>query len=195
MSKHDALFTVIFIAMAIAAILAMATAAASAQKTEDSGSLPVSLIIDNAISAHEQDIKDRMLDYEFNHTTSEAVKANIVKDRIDELNTAALDKQALLEALDNDSNRGIIPGDRLEAMLNVTKGSIERIAASSNKLHEKAQKIKGHDTSGTIDPVIVNINKASSLADNISRGNANKGNAGVAPINKPPQKSNDQKNK
>ena len=126
-----------------------------------------------------------MLDYEFNHTTSEAVKANIVKDRGDELNAAALKQQAFLEVLNNDSNRGLIPGDRLDAMLNVTKGSIERISASSDKLQEKAKKIKGHGASGTIDPMIVNINKASSMADNISRGNANKGNSGIASINKP----------
>ncbi len=193
MSKHDARFTAIFIVIVIAAVVAMATASASAQRTADSDSLPVSLIIENVISAHEQDIRDRMLDYEFNHTTSEVVKANIVKDRDDELNAAALEKQAFLEVLDNNSNRGLIPGNRLDAMLNATKNSIGRIAASSNKLQEKEKKLKGHDASGTVDPVIVNINKASSLADNLTRGNANKGNAGAAPINTPLQKPNKNK--
>ncbi len=195
MSKHGARFTVIFIAIVIAAIVAIATSSASAQRTADPDPLPVSLIIENVISAHEQDIKDRMLDFEFNHTTSEAVKANIVKDRGDELNAAALEQQAFLEVLNNDSNRGLIPGDRLYAMLNVTKGSIERIAASSDKLQEKEKKIKGHGASGTVDPVIVNIYKASSMADNISRGSANKGISGTASINKLPQMPNDNKNK
>ena len=193
MSKRSARFTAIFIAIVIVTIVALATASASAQRTASSDPLPVSLIIDNVISAHEQDIKDRMLDYEFNHTTSEAVKANIVKDRSDELNAAALDKQTFLEALNNDS--GLIPGDRLNAMLNATKDNIERISISSNKLHEKAQKIKGHVTLGTADPLIVNINRASAMADNISRGSTSKGNASTIPINKPIKKPDDQKNK
>ena len=196
MSKHGVLFTAIFIAIAIAAVVAIATASASAQSmagSNDPGSLPVSLFIDHVISAHEQDIKDRMLDYEFNHTTSEAVKASIVKERGDELNAAALDSQAFLEVLNNDSNRGLIPGDRLDAMLNVTKDSIERISISSNKLQEKAQKLNGHVSSGTVDPLIENINNASSMADNISRGSKNKGNAGIAAINKPPKQPGNQK--
>lgn len=188
MSKHSALFAVIFISIAIAGTMAIVTASASAQSTtagNDNGALPVSLIIDNAISAHEQDIRDRMLDYEFNQTTSEAVKANIVKDRSDELNAAALDQQAFLELLNNDSNRGLIPGDRLNAILNATKSRITRISKSSDDLQVKAQKINGHNSSGTIDPVVVNINTARSMADNISRGNANKGNSGIVTLNKP----------
>ena len=188
MSKHSALFAVIFISIAIVATTGTVTAFASAQSTtagNDTGSLPVSFIIDNAISAHEQDIKDRMLDYEFNRTTNEAVRANIVKDRSDELNAAALDQQAFLELLNNDSNRGLIPGDRLNAMLNATKNSITRISKSSDDLQVKAQKIKDHASSVTTDSLVVNIKTASSMADNISRGNANKGNSGIATLNKP----------
>ncbi|HEY3422272.1 MAG TPA: hypothetical protein VGK13_03870 [Methanocellaceae archaeon] len=188
MSKHNALFIVIFIAIAISAIVAIAAASSSAQRTaggEDPGSLPVSLFIDNAMSAHEQDIKDRMLDYEFNHTTSESARADIVKERGDELNAVVLDQQAFLKALKNDTSRGLIPGDRLNAMLNVTKDSIKRISKSSDHLQEKSQKIKGHEASGTVDPLIVNINTASLLADNISRGDTNKSNAGVATQDKP----------
>ena len=198
MSKHSALFAVIFISIAIAATMAIVTASASAQSTtagNDTGALPVSLIIDNAISAHEQDIKDRMLDYEFNQTTSEAVKANIVKDRSDELNAAALDQQAFLELLNNDSNRGLIPGDRLNAMLNATKTRITRISKSSDDLQIKSQKINGHASSGTIDPVVVNINTARSMADNISRGNANKDISGIATQNKPSKHPDNPKKK
>jgi len=196
MSKHGNLFTAIFIAIAIAAVVAIATASASAQSmtgSNDSGSLPVSLFIDHVISAHEQDIKDRMLDYEFNHTTSEAVKASIIKERGDELNAAALDSQAFLKVLNNDSNRGLIPGDRLDAMLNVTKDSIERLSISSNKLQEKAQKLNGHVSSGTADPLIKNINNASSMADNIFMRSNNKGNAGIAVINQLPKQPGNQK--
>ena len=198
MSKHSVLFTVIFIAIAIAAVVAVATASASAQNmtgSNDPGSLPVSLFIDHAISAHEQDIKDRMLDYELNHTTSEAVKASIVKDRSDELNAAALSQQAFLEALKNNSNRGLIQSDRLDAMVNVTRDNIDRISKSSNMLLEKEQKINGHGVSGTVDPLIASINNASSMADNISRGNKNKGNAGITAINKPQQSGNQKSNK
>jgi hypothetical protein len=55
MSKHSALLAVMFISIAIAATMAIVTASASAQSTtadNDTGALPVSLIIDNAISAH-----------------------------------------------------------------------------------------------------------------------------------------------
>lgn len=192
MSKHNVLFPAIFIAIAVAAIIA--TASVSAQSTTDDSplsSLPVSIFIDHAMSAHEQDIKDRMLDYELNHTTSESARANIVKERSDELNAVALDQQAFLEVLKNDTSRGLIPGDRLNAMLNVTKNSIKRISISSEHLQEKAQKIKGHDASRTVDPLNMNINTASSLADNITSGNANKG---IGTQDMPPKHPDNPKN-
>jgi len=189
MSKHSALAIMIFIAITV---IAIATASASAQVTsgvDNSGSLPISLFINKAISAHEQDIKDRMFDYEFNQTASEAERASIVKERTDELNAAALDNQAFLKALKNESSRGLISSGRLDAMLNATKDSIERIAISSNRLQEKAQKIKGHDIAGTVNPLISNINGASLLADNISKGARTRNNTDTTTPNKPPQQS------
>lgn len=190
MSKHNVLFPAIIIAIAVAAIIA--TASVSAQSTTDNsslGSLPISIFIDHAMSAHEQDIKDRMLDYELNHTTSESARANIVKERSDELNAVALDQQAFLEVLKNDTSRGLIPGDRLNAMLNVTKNSIKRISISSEHLQEKSQKIKGHET--LENPLIVNINTASLLADNISSGIEYKG---IGTQNMPPKHPDSPKN-
>lgn len=163
-------------AMAGCLLIALAAMPAAAQQNvtgQDFSGLPLSLVIDNVISAHEQDIKDRMLDYEFDNAGSEAAKASIVKKRSDDLAAAAMKRQAFLEALDNESNRGLIPDSRLKAMINATISNIERMTGSSKKLQEKAKKLNKRADADPVDQAVSGLDSASLLADHVSKSHSN----------------------
>jgi hypothetical protein len=140
---------------------------------QDIGEMPLSFVIDNAMTAHEQDIKDRMLDYEFDNAGSEAAKAAIVKKRSDELAAAAMKKQAFLEALENESSLGLIPDGRLNAMVKATISNINRMAGSSKKLQEKAKKLGGPSDADPVAEAVAGLDNATLLADHVSKAHPN----------------------
>jgi hypothetical protein len=157
-------------------LIALAIIPAAAQQNvtgQDIGDLPLSFVIDNVISTHEQDIKDRMLDYEFDSAGSEAAKAGIVKKRSAELTAAAMKRQAFLEALDKESNLGLIPEGRLKAMINATISNIQRMTGSSKKLQEKAKKLNKRADADSVDQAVSGLNSVSLLADHVSKAHTN----------------------
>jgi hypothetical protein len=164
------LYPVLFIAIAGCLLIAMTSVPAATQQNatgQDIEEMPLSLVIDSAMTAHEQDIKDRMFDYEFDHAGSEAAKVTIVKKRSNDLAAAALKKRAFLEALENQSS--LIPDGRLKAMVNATISTIERMTGSSKKLQEKSKKLDKHAYTDSVTQAVAGLDNATMLADRVSK--------------------------
>lgn len=140
---------------------------------DGAGNLPISAIIDQALNAHEQDIKDRMFDYQFNAAKDNPdAQANIVKKRGEELKAEANDKKSLIEALLNEDQNGTIPEERLAAMMDETNKSLERVMNSSSIWEDHAMEltmVSGHQSyTGVIKPLVTELDQTRSMAQNES---------------------------
>lgn len=176
MRGHRELFIVLLMAIACCLLMALASMPAAAQQNttgRDIGEMPLSMLIDSAITAHEQDIKDRMTDYEFDHAGTDAAKASIVKKRSDELAAVAMKKQAFLGVLEKESRLGLIPEDRLNAMVMATISNIERMSGSSKKLQEKSKKLGKNGYIDSLDQAVARLDNATILADKVSKAHSN----------------------
>ncbi len=125
----------IFITALLYASLVILTAHGSAQSANDSGGLPLYFIIDNALDAHEQDIRDGILEYRLQAVKdSPETQAALIKGRYDELRSDVEKKKNLLGTLLNGS---AINADRLKAVAREMNASIEKLDGRSRSLEAR----------------------------------------------------------
>lgn len=143
MLKHGMIYPAIFIIVILVLITAVwPVMGQQTAKDNSQDSLPISLLLDSVMSSHEQDIKERMFDYGFDHAIDGTQQASLVKARNDELKAAMMERQAFLRAFNNSIYTRSLSAEQLQAIFDDVKARIDRMTSSSNKLEEKSSKIK-----------------------------------------------------
>jgi hypothetical protein len=118
-----------------ALVLAALAPHVSAQSTNDSGGLPLYFIIDSALDAHEQDIRDGIFEYRLQAVKdSPEMQAALIKGRYDELRLDVEMKKYLLGTL---FKGGTMSADRLKAVAREMNASIEKLDGRSRSLEAR----------------------------------------------------------
>ncbi len=177
-------------ACALAVALAIAHPALAQQTpdngSKDAGGVPISFILDSAIDAHEQDIRDKMFEYKFEAAAGNpAGQVALVEERSNELKNDTAHKKSILKALM--AKNGSVSGNKLAKMADELGASIDKLSGQSKKLEEYAAGLTllyGSEAyTGPIEPLISEVNDARGLAQKASRAakdnnNGNSGNNG-----------------
>jgi len=158
----------LFLFLAAIAVPSFAQRAAD----NDTGALPVSFILDSALEAHEQDIKEKMFEYKFEAASNDpAAQVDLVKERSDELKKDIASKKGILMALmaRNDS----VPDYQFAALTDEMSASIEKLNGWSKKLQDHAAgltMLNGHKAyTDSVVPLIDDLNDARELASRASQ--------------------------
>lgn len=134
----------------------------------DTEFLPVVMVIEGAISTHEEDIKESVFEYKFEKASSDpARQSEIVKERAEELQEVAKKKLSFLEAIMNESNKGKVRLGLYKQMVRETNISIDKISMSSYKLEDTAKKLKSVNRSidtSMVDSVTADVKKTKKFA-------------------------------
>ncbi|MCD1293599.1 hypothetical protein CUJ83_01125 [Methanocella sp. CWC-04] len=135
--------------------------------------LPVLLVIQDTMSSHEEDLKDRIFEYKMEKARSDSQKqAGLINERANELKESAKKKEGLINALVQENNNGSISGEQFTLMLQETNKSIFKISQSSNKLKENVKSLMDKNKNLTIPdltPILLNLEGTASFAQNLSK--------------------------
>ncbi len=173
-------FPMIILALFLACILAIALARAGIAMAEQpsGGGPPVTFILDDMISSHEQDIREKMFEYKFEAASGDPDKqAGLVVERSDELKREAEAKKGFLQALI--SGNSSLPDGQLMALADDTNVSLEKLNGRSKKLEEHAAglaMLKGHGAYTDTVRLTSEINEAKGLVSKAKKAAGNKAN-------------------
>jgi len=194
-------FTMVILALLSACAMAVALAIAIpalAQQAQDNasggkGDMPVSFLLDSAIDAHEQDIKERMFEYKFEAASGNPdAQVALVKERSDELKNDTASKKGILKALM--ARNGSIPGKQLAAIVDEMSSGIEKLGGWSKKLEEHAAglvMLNGQKAyTESIVPLMDDLEDARELASKASKAAKDKKNDNASPNSNAGQNSN-----
>ncbi len=169
--------TLAFVLMAVFAMAAALTVPSYAQLAQnnttgnDTIALPISAIIDSAINAHEQDIKEKIFEFKFaSANNSPAVQADLIIARSDEIKKDASDDANLLNALA--ATNGSISDEQLAAMADETNKSMDKLDNWSKNLERHSGEVSARDVNKSyvdpVKPLMSNISNAQTIVANIS---------------------------
>jgi hypothetical protein len=161
------LLTIFSLALLTLYMPGQAQQAADNTTANDIGALPVSFVLNNAIDAHEQDIRQKIFEYEFMAAeNSPSVQSDLVRKRSEDLKKDTLGKKKVMSAIL--SRNGSISPEQLGALASEMSGNIDRLSGFTRKLEEKAaglSLLNGHKTNtDTIAPLLNDISDGRGLA-------------------------------
>ncbi len=164
--------TAVFVLSAAAMVPSFAQQAQNSTTDDNTIALPISAILDSVLSAHEQDIKDKIFQYKFNSANnSPAVQADLIVARSNELKKSADDNENLMNALmaSNDT----ISGEQLAAIAEETNESMGKLDNLSKDLEKHSGEVSSRtDHKSYVDPVkplMNNITNAKTAVMKISQ--------------------------
>jgi hypothetical protein len=163
-------------------LLLVATSVPSfAQQAEanDTGALPITFILDSMMGAHEQDIKEKMFEYNFEAASDDpAAQVELVKKRSDELKHNTVLKKGILIALM--ARNGSVSGDQFAAIVDEMGAYIEKLNGWSKKLEEHAAglaMLNGNKVyTDSVVPLMDDVKDAKDLASKASKEGKDKKN-------------------
>jgi hypothetical protein len=166
----------LFISAILSAVLLLSLAV-PAYASNGTGALPVSFILDSALDAHEQDIKENIFEYKFNAANNDpTLQSELVQKRSEDLKKVTMNKKSFMQALID--NGGTIPDGQMEMLAEEMGKSFQKLDAWSKKLEEHAAGLtllKGHKTyTDDIQPLMKDINDAKGLAMKAARDASDK---------------------
>ena len=180
-------FSLIFLALFLACVPALVLAAAVPAGTQavvnnsrGTGSPPVTFILDSMLNAHEQDIKEKMFENQFEAASNDpAAQVVLVNKRGAELKKATATKKSILKGLL--AMNGAVSDSQFVALTDEVGGSIEMLNGRSKKLEEHAAGLvllNGHKAyTDSVEPLISDVSDARELASKASQVAKDKKNA------------------
>lgn len=135
-------------------------------------SMPFSIIIGETMSAHEEDIKDRIFEYRLQKAANDISKQNdLLMQRSEDLRKSATEKERLVNALIRESDNGNLSIEQFSTAFNETIASLDKISISTKKLEESMGKMQSSSSSAFYASDInikANIEKTKFIVENVS---------------------------
>ena len=137
---------VMFLLIAVAVILMASTSAYAARGNNSTSNgitgMPVSFLIDDIMSVHENDIKDNMFEHKFESASVDPSKqAQIIIERAREINETAEKTQKRVSALSAEADNGTVSRGQISKIFDASDLAMDRISASSAKVEDRVKNI------------------------------------------------------